>query len=291
MRLFTRLFVLLLALPSPGLAATLPAGFTETQVASGARQPDRDAVRARRPSVRLRAGRTAASHQGWGAAADAVPDHSTVKLIGRARPARRRLRSGLRDAISFVYVYYTATTPAIHNRISRFTANGDVAVAGSETVILDLDNLSSATNHNGGALHSARTASSTRPSARTPTARMRRSLTNLLGKMLRINKDGTIPTDNPFFTHGHGQQPRDLGARPPQPVHVRVRPAGGRDVHQRRRAEHLGGDQRRRRRRQLRLADDRGRDHRSAVHDARAMPITTCGRRRARSPAARSTRR
>ena len=53
----------------------------------------------------------------------------------------------------FVYVYYTATTPAIHNRISRFTANGDVAVAGSEIVILDLDNLSGATNHNGGALH------------------------------------------------------------------------------------------------------------------------------------------
>ncbi len=53
----------------------------------------------------------------------------------------------------FVYVYYTATTPAIHNRVSRFTANGNVAVAGSETVILDLDNLSSATNHNGGAIH------------------------------------------------------------------------------------------------------------------------------------------
>ena len=30
---------------------------------------------------------------------------------------------------NFVYVYYTATTPAIHNRVSRFTANGDVAVA------------------------------------------------------------------------------------------------------------------------------------------------------------------
>ena len=74
----------------------------------------------------------------------------------------------------FVYVYYTATTPAVHNRISRFTANGDVAVAGSETVILELDNLSGATNHNGGALASARTASSTPPSARTPTARMRR---------------------------------------------------------------------------------------------------------------------
>lgn len=33
----------------------------------------------------------------------------------------------------FLYVYYTVRTPA-HNRVSRFTANGDVAVAGSETV-------------------------------------------------------------------------------------------------------------------------------------------------------------
>ena len=53
----------------------------------------------------------------------------------------------------FVYVYYTVITAPIHNRVSRFTANGNVAVAGSETVILDLDNLSGATNHNGGAIH------------------------------------------------------------------------------------------------------------------------------------------
>ena len=52
-----------------------------------------------------------------------------------------------------VYVYYTATTPTIHNRISRFTASGDVALAGSETIIMDLPNLSTATNHNGGAIH------------------------------------------------------------------------------------------------------------------------------------------
>src|SRR5205085_11759783 len=50
----------------------------------------------------------------------------------------------------FIYIYYTATTPATHNRVSRFTANGDVAVTGSEVVLLDLNNLSSATNHNGG---------------------------------------------------------------------------------------------------------------------------------------------
>jgi len=52
-----------------------------------------------------------------------------------------------------VYVYYTATTPTTHNRISRFTASGDVAMAGSETVVMDLNNLSTATNHNGGAIH------------------------------------------------------------------------------------------------------------------------------------------
>src|SRR5882762_3795983 len=32
----------------------------------------------------------------------------------------------------FIYVYYTATTPATHNRVSRFMASGDVAAAGSE---------------------------------------------------------------------------------------------------------------------------------------------------------------
>src|SRR5262245_47772364 len=53
----------------------------------------------------------------------------------------------------FVYVYYTAKSPQIHNRVSRFTANGNVAAPGSEAVILDLDKLSGAENHNGGAIH------------------------------------------------------------------------------------------------------------------------------------------
>src|SRR5688500_11862132 len=39
------------------------------------------------------------------------------------------------SANGFVYVYYTANTPTIHNRVSRFTASGDVAAAGSETVL------------------------------------------------------------------------------------------------------------------------------------------------------------
>src|ERR1041384_2151637 len=47
----------------------------------------------------------------------------------------------------YVYVYSPVAPTPVHNRISRFTANGDVA-AGGETVIFELDNLSSATNHN-----------------------------------------------------------------------------------------------------------------------------------------------
>jgi len=53
----------------------------------------------------------------------------------------------------YLYVYYTVATSPIHNRVSRFTAAGDTAVPGSEAIILELDNLSSATNHNGGAIH------------------------------------------------------------------------------------------------------------------------------------------
>ena len=105
----------------------------------------------------------------------------------------------------FVYIYYTATTPTIHNRISRFTANGDVAVAGSETIIFDLDNLSSATNHNGGALNfgpDGKLYVAVGENANGPNAQ---TLSNLLGKMLRINKDGTIPSDNPFFATATGR--------------------------------------------------------------------------------------
>ena len=104
----------------------------------------------------------------------------------------------------FVYVYYTATTPTIHNRVSRFTANGDVAVAGSETIIMDLENLSSATNHNGGAMHfgpDGRLYIAVGENANRTNAQ---TLANRLGKMLRINADGTIPTDNPFFNTATG---------------------------------------------------------------------------------------
>lgn len=99
----------------------------------------------------------------------------------------------------FIYVYYTATTPAIHNRVSRFTAdaaNEDVAVAGSEVVILDLENLS-ATNHNGGAIHFGPDGKLYIAVGENAVPSNSQLLANRLGKILRINSDGTIPADNP----------------------------------------------------------------------------------------------
>ncbi|HEV2800145.1 MAG TPA: PQQ-dependent sugar dehydrogenase [Pyrinomonadaceae bacterium] len=106
---------------------------------------------------------------------------------------------------NYVYVYYTATTPAIHNRVSRFTANGDVAVAGSETILLELDNLSSATNHNGGAMHFGVDGKLYVAVGENATPSHSQTLANLHGKMLRINSDGSIPADNPFFNTATGK--------------------------------------------------------------------------------------
>lgn len=104
----------------------------------------------------------------------------------------------------YVYVYYTATTPAIHNRVSRFTANGDVAVTGSEVVILDLNNLSGASNHNGGGLHFGLDGKLYISAGENANSANSQTLANLLGKMLRLNSDGTIPTNNPFYNTATG---------------------------------------------------------------------------------------
>ena len=67
-------------------------------------------------------------------------------------------------------------------------------------------------------------------------------LTNLLGKMLRINADGSIPADNPFYNSAGGQNRAiwALGLR--NPFTFAFNPAA-RAVHQRCGPEHVGGDQ------------------------------------------------
>lgn len=96
----------------------------------------------------------------------------------------------------FVYVYYTTTEGGTHNRVSRFTASGDTA--GSEFKMIELPALSSAQNHNGGAMHfgvdgKLYVAVGDNANSATP-----QNLSSVFGKMLRFNDDGTIPADNPF---------------------------------------------------------------------------------------------
>ncbi|MGB9155899.1 MAG: PQQ-dependent sugar dehydrogenase, partial [Chthoniobacterales bacterium] len=104
----------------------------------------------------------------------------------------------------YVYVYYTVPTSPIHNRVSRFTAAGDVAASGSEVVILNLDNLSGATNHNGGGLHFGSDGKLYIGVGENANGANAQTLSNLLGKVLRINSDGSIPTDNPFYNSASG---------------------------------------------------------------------------------------
>lgn len=110
-------------------------------------------------------------------------------------------------ANNFVYAYYTTSSAPVHNRISRFIANGDVVVAGSEVILMDLDNLSSATNHNGGAIHFGPDGKLYVAVGENANPANAQSLANRLGKMLRINSDGTIPIDNPATFPGLAGSP------------------------------------------------------------------------------------
>ncbi len=104
----------------------------------------------------------------------------------------------------WVYIYYTVPGSTAHNRVSRFTANGDVAVPGSETVILELNDLSAASNHNGGAIHFGLDGKLYVAVGENANSANAQTLADLLGKMLRINGDGSIPTDNPFYNTASG---------------------------------------------------------------------------------------
>ncbi len=103
----------------------------------------------------------------------------------------------------FVYLYYTTTVAPVHNRVIRVTANatGDLALAGTLTPIVELDNLS-AGNHNGGAIHFGPDGKLYVAVGENAVPANAQSITTRLGKMLRYNSDGTIPAGNPTSIPG-----------------------------------------------------------------------------------------
>jgi glucose/arabinose dehydrogenase len=183
-------------------AATLPAGFTETLVAGGITNPTAMAFA---PDGRLFVCQQGGQLRVIKNGALLASPFLTVNVDSSGERGLLGVAFDPNFSINgFVYIYYTTATAPQHNRVSRFTANGDVAVAGSEVFIFDLNNLSSATNHNGGAIHFGPDGKLYIAVGENANGANSQTLNNLLGKILRINSDGTIPSDNPFFNVASG---------------------------------------------------------------------------------------
>jgi glucose/arabinose dehydrogenase/subtilase family serine protease len=127
----------------------------------------------------------------------------------------------------YVYVHYTVATQPRHNRVSRFTANGDVAVAGSEVALLELDDITNG-GHFGGALHFGADGTLFLAVGDNLRSGLSQALDSLFGKVLRINADGSMPADNPFVgvATGKYQAIWALGLR--NPFTFAVQPGTGR---------------------------------------------------------------
>ena len=127
---------------------------------------------------------------------------------------------------NFIYLYYTLSM-ASHNRISRFTANGDVSVAGSELQVLNLDPLGSATNHNGGTMQFGPDGKLYVGVGENANGANAQNLDTYLGKILRINADGSVPAGNPF-TSGSNQKQRLWAFGLRNPYTIAFQPGTGR---------------------------------------------------------------
>ena len=109
------------------------------------------------------------------------------------------------DINRHVYVYYTAAGPAVQDRVSRFTADGDVARPESETVLLEIPDPPRGVMHNGGALRFAKDGTLIIAIGDHGQPERAPALDTLHGKLLRMNRDGTVPADNPYVAKAEGR--------------------------------------------------------------------------------------
>ena len=110
----------------------------------------------------------------------------------------------------YVYLCYVSPDPYPHHRVSRFTADGDAAVPDSEVILLKGDDQSKLggqvpNGHQGGAMHFGKDGKLYIGIGEQTTGLPSQKLDTFLGKMLRINPDGSIPEDNPFFKTAVGK--------------------------------------------------------------------------------------
>jgi len=195
------LLVLILTSLAAARAATLPAGFVETRLAAGLDRPTAMTVA---PDGRIfvceEKGRLRVIKDGVLLAKPFV----TVKVLAHGE---RGLLGVVLDpdfeSNHYVYVYYTARTPVAHNRLSRFIAEGDVARPGSETALVEFPKLVTEL-HNSGTLRFGPDGKLYVSVGENYIPENAQRMDNPLGKILRLNRDGSIPADNPFYNRTTG---------------------------------------------------------------------------------------
>lgn len=182
-------------------AATLPAGFAETRIASGIAGPTAMAVAPDgRIFVTQQTGALRVIRDG------VLLTQPFVTLSTNTLGERGLLGVALDPNFAttpYVYLYYTSpTAPPRVNRVVRYTAsasNPDVAAAGSAVQLIELSPLSTAYIHNGGALAFGTDGKLYIATGENADPTQAQSLNVTHGKLLRINPDGSIPADNPFL--------------------------------------------------------------------------------------------
>jgi len=105
----------------------------------------------------------------------------------------------------WLYLYFTSTIAGeARNQIVRYTVSGDLAVAGSAVLLVELPGLGDVAKHNGGAMHFGPDGKLYVAVGDASTPTNAQLLTNPFGKILRFNRNGTIPSDNPFYAQTAG---------------------------------------------------------------------------------------
>jgi putative heme-binding domain-containing protein len=132
-----------------------------------------------------------------------------------------------------VFVCYVAAKPYPHHVVSRFTARGDEAERGSEKILLEGDDQrklggSVPAGHQGGAIHFGKNGKLYIAIGDQTAGKPAQEMNSLLGRLLRINADGSIPNDNPFYSKAAGKYRATwaLGLR--NPFTFAVQPQTGR---------------------------------------------------------------
>ena len=191
---------------APGSSARVPAGFSQrTVVRQLARPTDMVFAPDGRLFITLKSGvvryrRTNGSMATLLNFSRKINDVGERGLLGIAVDPRFRTNGHL----YLVYTHRGAGAQPIHNRLVRVTVRNGGLAPGSERLLFRF-NGQRATNHVGGSVQVGRDGKlyvSHGENARAPQAQ---SLRNLLGKIVRLNRNGTIPTDNPFFDRANGR--------------------------------------------------------------------------------------